>query len=227
MSNTNCLVWFRAVGAALDQATSPRLPGPVPGRLGAGWDDDRIRAELRTLLAGRTQWPTAGQFRAAGRDALWRAIKRSGGSDRWCLEFGVRRQHRRAGSHRVWTAARIETELRRLLAGLDRWPPPRVFREAGKASLYTAAYHYGGIDYWAARIGLERRSRRRPSPYWTEERIRDELLDFCHARSSWPTETDFAAAGRLPVYWAASRAGGMRRWKAELGFIATARPEAA
>jgi hypothetical protein len=193
----------------------------------ARWDDDRIRTELRRLLADRSQWPTAGEFRASGHDALWRAIKRSGGPERWCLEFGVRRLHRRAGSRRVWTAARIEVELRRLLAGAERWPPPRVFTEAGKASLYTAAYHYGGIDYWARRIGLERRSRRRPNPYWTEERIRDELLDFCGGRSSWPTEAVFAGAERLPLYWAASRAGGMRRWKAELGFIASPQPQAA
>ena len=214
--------------ALLEQAAPRGHANPAPpGTPTRGWTEERIRAELRSFLAARDDWPTAGEFRATGRDALWRAIKRGGGPDRWCLEFGVRRRHRRAGSRRVWTAARIETELRRFLAGADRWPPPRVFRDAGKASLYTAAYHYGGIAYWARRIGVQRRSRRRSSPYWTEERIRDELLDFCRTRSIWPTEAVFAAAGRLPVYWAASRAGGMRRWKAELGFIPSAQREAA
>jgi hypothetical protein len=207
--------WAQEMGVTCVQ---PRLRAPA-------WDEDRIRRELRVFLTGRDTWPTAEAFRLAGRAPLWGAIMRAGGSDRWAFEFGLRRQNRRAGSRRTWTEARIENELRRFLAGSDRWPKASVFAASGKASLFTAAYRYGGIDYWAARLGLPRPPpRRRPAIHWTEDRIRAELKQFCADRRTWPRQADFAAAQRLTLYWAASRAGGMRRWEADLGFI-TAHPQ--
>jgi hypothetical protein len=105
------------------------------------------------------------------------------------------------------------------VSGFEVWPAASVFAAAGKAPLFTAAYRYGGLDHWASRLGLSRPcGRRRSAPYWTEERIRVELADFCRDRRTWPRQAEFASAGRLPLYWAASRAGGMGRWEAELGF---------
>jgi hypothetical protein len=190
------------------------------GRRPPAWPEERIRNELTRFVDGRATFPCAREFDEAGRAPLWQAIKRDGGPDRWALEVGLRRPTRRAGSRRTWTDARIETQLRRFLSGRAVWPSVREFNDAGLASLFTAVYTYGGVHRWAARMGVELppRHRVRPRRRWTRDRIRTELAAFCRGRSTWPVERDFEAAGMMPLYWAASRAGGMAHWRAELGF---------
>ena len=53
---------------------------------------------------------------------------------------------------------------------------------------------------------------------WTNERIRSELEAFCAGRATWPSPTDFKAAGRGDLYVAASRYGGIAHWAEALGF---------
>jgi hypothetical protein len=83
----------------------------------------------------------------------------------------------------------------------------------------TAVCTYGGVERWAARMGVEKRPPRRrvPPPCWTDERIASELAAFSAERVQWPTARDFEAAGLMRLYWAASRRGGMRYWERQLG----------
>jgi hypothetical protein len=190
------------------------------------WTAQRVRSELGRFLNGHRTFPTAGEFEAAGYGGLWRAVRRTGGGDRWALEFGVAPPNRRPRSRRVWTDARIEAQLRRFLAGRDVWPRVSEFNDAGLASLFTAVYTYGGVEHWAARMGLGRRPLRnpgRPKPRWTRTRIHAELTLFCGRRDTWPARKDFEAAGLIRLYWAAQRVGGMARWREELGFAERAR----
>ena len=52
---------------------------------------------------------------------------------------------------------------------------------------------------------------------WSDETIRRELTSFVAGRPTWPSRAEFEAAGLGPLYLAMSRAGGVRRWRAELG----------
>jgi Fic family protein len=52
-----------------------------------------------------------------------------------------------------WTDERIQTELRKFLAGRDRWPKAEEWRAAGKKSLYDHASAHGGIKRWRQRLG--------------------------------------------------------------------------
>src|SRR5436853_53907 len=126
------------------------------------WTERHVRRELEAFLAGRDEWPRAVDFADAGKSVLRRAVARYGGP------------RRRAGSRRAWTDARIEAQLRRFLAGRDVWPPVGEFNDAGLAPLFTAVYTYGGVERWAARMGVARRPVRnpgRPAPRWTHARI--------------------------------------------------------
>ena len=60
--------------------------------------------------------------------------------------------------------------------------------------------------------------RRGPRPRWSEDRIRSELTGFAAELGRMPRRADFEATGRTGLYIAASKAGGLRRWAAELGF---------
>jgi Fic family protein len=66
---------------------------------------------------------------------------------------------------------------------------------------------------------LAARPRSRPlgrRPVWTEERIREELVSLAEALGRWPAVEDFEQAGKSTLYKAASRQGGMRRWRREI-----------
>jgi cell filamentation protein, protein adenylyltransferase len=53
---------------------------------------------------------------------------------------------------------------------------------------------------------------------WTDTLIEVELRAFLSDRSEWPSPEEFRAAGRGPLYAAASRAGGIKRWRQNVGF---------
>src|SRR5437868_1024460 len=63
------------------RATRYRLPHAVEsGR--RRWTDERIRTELASFCADRTTWPSAAEFKAAGRSDLYVAASRYGGRRR-------------------------------------------------------------------------------------------------------------------------------------------------
>ena len=52
---------------------------------------------------------------------------------------------------------------------------------------------------------------------WTDVRIERELRTFLDGRTSWPSPAEFDAAGLRGLYSAASRAGGIGRWRRIVG----------
>jgi hypothetical protein len=58
------------------------------------WTDERIRAELADFCAGRSAWPSAGEFKATGRGDLYVAASRYGGITYWADELGLPRAQR-------------------------------------------------------------------------------------------------------------------------------------
>ncbi len=202
--------WAREMGVQYVE----RRPGYAPI-----WTEERIRSDLAAYLARRHEWPSRDEFEHDGKTALRNAINRTGGPDRWAQEFGLQRKDRLSGVRRGWTRELIESELRNLIGDGKTWPTQREFDDAGLDSLRTAIYRHEGSRFWAKRMGVRwRSSLGRPGPKaWTEARIRTELQAFCTGRDVWPTEREFAAAGKRKLYNAASRNGGVRRWAAELG----------
>lgn len=59
-----------------------------------------------------------------------------------------------AGRPKTWSDERIESELRALLEGRDRWPSAAEFAAAGQRALYAAASRSGGIARWRRMSGL-------------------------------------------------------------------------
>lgn len=61
------------------------------------------------------------------------------------------------------------------------------------------------------------RSRRGPAAQWTETKIEQELRAFLSDRSAWPSIGEFRAEGKGALYAAASRNGGIGRWRRLFG----------
>ena len=74
--------WARRFGVRRRRHT-----GPVPNR--RLWTDERIEAELRAFVAGRTAWPGARAFSDAGLAQLYREASLHGGIPRWRQRFGL------------------------------------------------------------------------------------------------------------------------------------------
>jgi len=191
-----------------------RRPGYAPI-----WTEERIHSELQDYLNGREQWPSREEFERDGRKRLRDAVNRAGGPDRWAAEFALPRPNRLSGTRRGWTPEAVEAELTRLIGDRAQWPSRSQFRTAGLAGMLTSIYEHEGPEYWAERMGVERRPAgpRRRDGLWTEARILDELERFCAGRELWPTEREFATAGKRALYAAASRKGGIPYWARRLG----------
>jgi Fic family protein len=63
----------------------------------------------------------------------------------------------------------------------------------------------------------ERGMRRGRPATWSDSKIERELRSFLVGREHWPTPAEFRAAGEGPLYAAASRAGGIGRWRRIVG----------
>jgi DNA-binding transcriptional ArsR family regulator len=77
------------------------------------WTNERIRAALVEFCAGRTTWPSAGEFKAAGHTDLYVAASRYGGIRFWASDLGFsgpartaprRRRSRSLRPHLTWAA---------------------------------------------------------------------------------------------------------------------------
>lgn len=67
--------------------------GRAPSGDGRGrptrWTEPRIESALREFVAGRTTWPSAREFAAAGKGGLYAAASRNGGVGRWRRVVGL------------------------------------------------------------------------------------------------------------------------------------------
>jgi hypothetical protein len=130
----------------------------------AAWTEQRIEAELRSVLAARDTWPTRPELERDGRFGLAAAVTHRGGTAYWARRFGFEPPPRAGiGRPRVWTDERILGELADFCQGRTTWPTEREFREAGKSALYDAACHYRGVRHWADELALIRTRRHGPA----------------------------------------------------------------
>ena len=82
-----------------------------------------------------------------------------------------------------------------------------VFRSVGQG--FGRRYELAGRSSSAGRRG--------PAPHWTEERVRAELQALTAEFGRFPTPVEFRSDGKWGLYLAASRLGGIRRWRSEIG----------
>jgi Fic family protein len=101
-------------------------------------------------------------------------------------------------------------------AGVGRSVAGDDLRELVRHGVLTARGGGPGSRYAFATATRAASSRGRPMQ-WNEARIERELRAFVVGRSRWPTFAEFQAADREALYAAASRAGGIGRWRSIVG----------
>lgn len=200
------------------------------------WTDETIRATLTGFFGERSTWPTNREFDEAGLHGLREALRHYGGPKRWSREMNVawtpRAQPSQTGRRRKqskkppapsrdwprWNERTIADGLDTFLAGRGEWPRYGEFVETGRKGLYQAVLKHGGTHLWAQRMGVKWIKRHGAnSPYWTEERVREQLARVLRGRAAWPSATDFAAMGETALLAAVRRIGGVEQWADEFG----------
>ena len=117
------------------------------------------------------------------------------------LTAGDAREITRADAQALTSLART-----RVVAELNSLVGAGVLRRRGSGP---------STSYVLGSVARERRPRG-PTSRWTEARIRGELTAIVAEIGRWPSTDEFRAAGRMGLYVAASRAGGIKRWRAEI-----------
>jgi hypothetical protein len=105
------------------------------------------------MLAGRDDWPTWREMRAAGHSGLMQHLNRKGTRAAWARKYGVHPQSRRPPPRR-WTDDTISAALDELLAGRDDWPTRREMRAAGFYGLSQHLGRTGTQAQWARKYGV-------------------------------------------------------------------------
>jgi hypothetical protein len=203
-------------GGSLRWAGRCRIPFVAPDRAGQVWTDELIRARLAPFLAGKKEWPSFQEFKAAGHGLLRRAVSAMGGPVRWAELMGVTVPPGRV-THTRWTYPRILEEVEKLAAGDGQFPTCRQFQEAGLSGLDKAIYTRRLSNQIAADLGIRPRARRRQRPDWTDATIRATLDDFLRGRRTWPSESEFRRAGLDSLTANFYRNGTRDRWAREFG----------
>jgi Fic family protein len=120
----------------------------------------------------------------------------------------------RVAGHREFSRRQYEDAARvaRTAAGDDLRALVQhgVLTIRGSASATRYAFP-GGVR---SSPGARRRGR---PPKWDEPRIERELQEYLAGRTTWPSWDEFIASGRADLYSAASRNGGIARWRKILG----------
>ena len=123
-----------------------------------------------------------------------------------------------SGRGRRWDDESIRAALAELLAGREDWPTCDEFEAMGAKYLREVIGRGRGAAWWAAEMGL--RDGDRPAGglrRWTEPQIRATLNEFLRGRTTWPSWTEFRAAGLHAFREALRHYGGPERWAAEMG----------
>jgi hypothetical protein len=104
-----------------------------------------ILAAIRPLVEELGRWPTKSEFHRAGLSSALAAVYYHGGSVLWQRRVGLspRSYAGPVPDRTLWTAQRIEAELRDFCRAHSGWPTLNEFDAAGLGSLYRAASHRG------------------------------------------------------------------------------------
>lgn len=155
--------WSREFGvkwtprAAADRRASSDEPerAAPPVRQWPKWNEQTIAAQLKLFLAGREVWPRYTEFIERGRQDLYQAVLKHGGTHLWADRMGVEWVERYGGDAPRWTEERVRQRLTSFLQGRTVWPRPEEFAAVGERSLLTAVRRLGGVGRWTGAFGLE------------------------------------------------------------------------
>lgn len=121
----------------------------------------------------------------------------------------------RTGRPAQWNAARIEAELRPIVAELGRMPSADDLRKRGLGPLRSAISKRGGWRVWAARMGAERAGANRHE--WTDESVLEEVRTVAEELGRMPTANELRAAGHTALAAKIPYLGGYRAVALKLG----------
>jgi hypothetical protein len=194
------------------------MPYAPPGAEIDVWPDERIRKELSAFVGGASIWPAYNEFTRARKLRLRRAIKWTGGPERWAEEIGVRLPPNRWEVEH-WSYARIREGVATFTADRSDFPARPEFYAAGLGRLYQAIHRAHVRDRLSVELGLALPPGRKilKKVRWTEPAIKTALDELVIGRTTWPSRRDFKGAGLGGLDEALQRSGTRQAWADRYG----------
>jgi hypothetical protein len=150
---------YERVQAEVEQLNRLGLNGSTPTQLKASQQRGLSALTIQGVreFSRRDYEATAGVQRTTALDDLVskRILSRLNSGPQTRYGF-VRASDDNRGRPRRWTPERIQDELEGFCAEHDQWPSVADFKAGGNMALYLAVTRYGGVDYWAERVGKSR-----------------------------------------------------------------------
>jgi hypothetical protein len=174
------------------------------------WTPDRIRSGLAEFCAGRDAWPSATEFKRAGRFDLYVAASRYGGIRFWTSELGLTREpqpaplvgrpwHRTFRPRLQWVPAAAVAALALALAGAGhiRLSHGGAVVEAAPPQLLDASLKPPAVRQPARHAQTARHARRAPRPARTTPAQHATSAELASLQSSAPSSS---AAGQTTTH---------------------------
>jgi Fic family protein len=153
---------YERVQAEVEQLNRLGLSGSTPAQLKASQQRGVSALTIQGVreFSRRDYEAAAGVQRTVALEDLddlvgKRILRRLGSGPQTRYGF-VRAGDDHRGRPRRWTPERIQSELEGFCAGRHEWPSVADFKAGGHMALYLAVTRYGGVDYWAKRVGKTR-----------------------------------------------------------------------
>lgn len=118
----------------------------------------------------------------------------------------------RRGRPRRWTPERIEAELRAVANGRGVMPSARELDRLGRQDLRSAIVSYGGVRYWADRLGLQMRPRQLGPINIAEEALERQARTLIEELGYLPGANKLRQLGHRELALAVLHAGGARAY---------------
>lgn len=191
--------WARKLGVDPPQLVRPR-------------SDAELDRELRGLVAELGRFPEPAEL---GPDQrwMWQRMRAGEGAHVWAERLGVPAP-RAAGQRRQRTDDEALQALQEIVGELGRFPRPSELKGPGRFWISEHVRRRGGVQRWAARLGVPAPSQRRMRP---ESEVEQTLRELVARYGHFPTFTQMRAAGHDWLYHRIRASGGPERWAQRVG----------
>lgn len=184
---------------------------------------ENVKKELQMIFRKWGRIPSGRELQRMGYSMLSSAIKRFGKYGEIIRSFGFDYKSPEAIS--TWTTKTLKKELSLACGKVDVLPTSSFLHSIGRFDIINAIYSKYDSFLNAAKILNLKYEGRKPSGYWTWERLKNELLPICKRLDCMPNVNQLKKAGRADLVSVINKkGGGFRDVAKKLGYGVQRKP---
>lgn len=177
------------------------------------WTEEIIINELESVIKELNHFPTQIELNKMNKQNLSCAISNSGGFNKFRKLLGYKIIQKPSD---YWSDETIIDKLELIIDELDHFPLDRELREMNKSDLNTAIGRHGGLNKF--RVLMEYKIIKKPTGYWNEKTIINELEAMIENLGYFPTQRELNNMNRSDLSVGISKNGGLPKFRELMGY---------